>query len=130
MKPGMLVWLMAALAWLLCGPAAAEGQKWVEVKDAKELRALVSNKTMRGNGWFAHYYADGSYVLTIQDDPNPRRGTWQVTDHGQICCTRDGEAVYCYRYRRSTQKKGKYSQASVRTGTMWYFTLEDGVPAQ
>lgn len=129
MKPGTLVWSMAALAWLPCGPAAADRQKWVQIKDAKELRALVSNKTQRGNGWFGHYYADGKFVTNVQAEPKPRRGTWQVTGNDQICYTRD-EKVTCYRYQRYTQKAGEFAAMELKSGMTWYFTLEDGVPAQ
>lgn len=130
MKPGMLVWLMAALVWLLCGTAAAEGQKWVQIKDAKELRALVSNKTWRGNGWFGHYYADGKFVTNVQAEPKPRRGTWQVTGNDRICYTRDGADVYCYSYQRYTQKAGEFGTTELKSGMTLYFTLEDGVPPQ
>jgi len=109
--------------------ALAIGQSssdWVEIKDPGELRALLSNKTLRGNGWVAHFRSDGKGVFVLEGrKPAPR--TWEVKGKDQACFTRPDGTTNCYRYQR-VLKTNQIVSTNVQNGVSAIFTVEDGIP--
>jgi len=105
---------------------AQSSSAWVEIKDPGELRALLSNKTLRGNGWVAHFRSDGKGIFILEGrDPSPR--TWEVKGTDQACFTRPDAVTNCYRYQR-VLKTNQIVSTNVQTGGSAIFTVEDGIP--
>jgi hypothetical protein len=129
MNPRNLALAAGTLAWLACAPAWAQTLQddWYEVKNAKELRALYTNKTFRGEGWMGHYRGDGRGLMIRQGSaPEPR--SWEVRGQDWVCATPPGGSAQCYTYKRNRAKPGKIMATSVSTGVSYIFTVEDGVP--
>lgn len=121
---GMLVLLLSA-------PAAAQSSKdWVDIKNAKELRALYSNKTFKGKGpdgtpFVGHYRSDGKGILITGGQRIPR--TWEVKGNDQVCVT-DARATNCFRAQRHKKNRNDIVLQHVTAGWISQFTVEDGIP--
>ena len=129
MKSKTLALLVGAT--LLTASASASAQSfqddWYDVKDAKQLQDLYSNKTFTGNGWIGHYRADGRGLMIRQGSaPEPR--TWEVKGQDWVCAAPPGESAQCFKYKRNRAKPNTFMATSVSTGVSYIFTVEDGVP--
>jgi hypothetical protein len=120
--------LLAGTATALClASNTSLAQDWVLIKSAKELTALYSNKTLKGNGWIAHYRADGRGIQIIQNGkPVPR--TWKVVGNDQICATVDNGTTNCFRYQRHQQNRNEIIITNVKDGMTFNATVQDGIP--
>jgi hypothetical protein len=124
--------LMAGvLLSLAAAPALAQSSAdWVDIKSAKELQALFSNKTFKGKDWMdrpwvGHYRPDGQGIMLFEGGRYPR--TWQVKGDDQVCVKAlTGPA--CYRFQRHRTKPGVYRNINVANNNMVEFTVEAGVP--
>lgn len=121
--------LMAAALALACAGTTFAGE-WVDIKDAKALRALYSNKTFKGKDFLdrpfvGHYRADGNGVLFADGAKMPR--TWFIEGNDKVCIDsylpRD-----CYRAQRHASKPGVYRLINLRNDIATEITVTDGVP--
>jgi hypothetical protein len=129
MKSRNIAFLTGALICMLSAPAMPQSSKdWVDIKDPKELRALYSNKTFKGNDWVAHFRDDGKAILIVQGGkPIPR--TWEVKGKDQACITSTEVGVTnCFRFQRHRKNRNEVMQTSVKDGTTLIVTVEDGIP--
>ena len=112
---------------LLAG--AQSSADWVDVKDPKELKAVYSDKTLRGKGPFgdpfvAHYRADGKGILIMGNQRIPR--TWEVKG-SQVCIT-DPKVTNCFTLQRHKKNRNDIVAQHVKDRWISQFTVEDGVP--
>lgn len=128
----VLIAPLAAAALALAGPSAlAQDEKdWIDVRDAKELRALYSNKTFKGKDWMdrawtGYYRADGKGIMITESGRFQR--TWQVQGDDQVCVTMAMSNV-CYRFQRHRTKPATYRALDLTNVKAAEFTVEDGVP--
>lgn len=118
---GTLICVLSAPMW------AQSSSDWVDIKDPNELRALYSNKTFRGNGWIAHYRADGRGILIVGKlKLEPR--TWEVKGNDQVCVTPSSGPVTCSRFKHIGTKPNELMVTNVTTGLSFIFKVEDGIP--
>lgn len=122
--------LAASLAGLLASAAPALASDWQDIKDPAELRALYSNKTIRGKDWMdrpfvGHYRSDGQGVLLFKGDRYSR--TWAVKGDDQVCIS-TSVRTRCYRFQRHTAKPGVYRIIDVHDDRPTMVTVEEGVP--
>jgi hypothetical protein len=124
--------LMGACSWmLLSAPAIPQSSNdWVDITDPNELRALYSNKTLRGkdgNGmpFVGHYSADGRGIL-IQGERRTSR-TWAVNGKDQVCATH-ASGTDCYTFRRHRKNRNEIVGRHVTQGWVFQATVEDGIP--
>jgi len=123
-----VVLLTGLLICMLPGPSIAQSTKdWVDIKDPKELRALYSNKTFRGNGWVGHYRADGKAMVIIAAG-KPDARTWEIKGKDQVCVTQGDGVVNCLRFQRNRKKPNEVILTNQRTGMTLNVTVEDGIP--
>ena len=123
-----VVLLTGLLTWMLPAPSIAQSAKdWVDIKDPKELRALYSNKTFRGNGWVGHYRADGKAMVIIAAG-KPDARTWEIKGNDQVCITQGDGIVNCQRLQRNRKKPNEVILTNQRTGMTLNVTVEDGIP--
>jgi hypothetical protein len=128
MKPTRILILAGALPALIGVPVLAQASDWVDIKDPKELRALYSNKTFRGNGWVGHYRADGTGVLIRERTKKPERRTWAVKGNDQVCATPENGATRCHTFKYVSKDRKQVMVTPVSGGPSYIFTVEDGVP--
>lgn len=124
-----LIALLAGTLALAPAPSPAQSE-WVDIKDAKELSALFSNKTHRSRAYVAHYRTDGQGITqsTGSDVRQPR--TWQVKAD-QVCVGLKGTSdPMCYRFQRSSRNPAEILAIGEQRGQriMLWFTVEDGIP--
>jgi hypothetical protein len=116
---------------LLSAPAIPQSSNdWVDITDPNELRALYSNKTLRGkdgNGmpFVGHYSADGRGIL-IQGERRTSR-TWAVNGKDQVCATH-ASGTDCYTFRRHRKNRNEIVGRHVTQGWVFQATVEDGIP--
>jgi len=123
-----VVVLTGLLVCMLAAPSVAQSPKdWVDIKDPKELRALYSNKTFRGNGWIGHYRADGKAMVIIAGG-KPDARTWEIKGSDQVCVTKGDGVVNCLRLQRNRKKPNEVILTNQRTGGVLNVTVEDGIP--
>ena len=107
----------------------AWSQEWKEVKNPKEIRALLSNKTWSGRGAdgrqaVSYFRADGVGLKIAEGERIPR--TWRVRDDGLYCVTEKDE--YCFRIQQNTAKPSEI-RSTVESGLHELaFHVEDGIP--
>jgi hypothetical protein len=108
LKSGLLA---AALA---SGCATTDDAKdWVEIKDPSELRALYSNKTIKGHiPWFDMHrpyvlYSKADGTGTIHVDHKQIAMTWALNGNDQVCLKWAG-ASPCLKYQRHKTRAGVY----------------------
>lgn len=118
---------------LLLSSAAALAQSsadWVDIKNARELRAIYSNKTFRGKGPFgdpfvAHYRADGKGLLiNSKQERIPR--TWEVK--GNEVCITDPKVTNCFTLQRHRKNPSDIVAQHVTGRWISQFMVEEGVP--
>lgn len=129
MTSKIIAFLTGALICMLSTPAMTQSSKdWVDIKDPKELRALYSNKTFKGNDWVAHFRADGKGILiAMGGKPIPR--TWEVKGNDQVCITSTEVGVTnCFRFQRHRKNRNEVMQTNVKDGIIHIITVEDGIP--
>jgi hypothetical protein len=108
---------------------SAWSQEWKDVKDPKEIRKLLSNKTLSGLGAdgrqaLSYFRADGVGLKVVEGERIPR--TWTVKDEGMYCVTEKDE--YCFRVQQSTAKPSEI-RATFESGLHELeFHIEDGIP--
>jgi hypothetical protein len=110
--------------------ALATAAEWEDVKSPAELRALYSNKTLKGKDWMdrpfvGHYWSDGTGMLMSDGRKYPR--TWAVEGDDRVCVQTQFQRV-CYRFQRSTSTPGVYRSINVANDMATVVTVEDGVP--
>lgn len=128
LKSGLLA------AALVSGCTTVEDSKdWVDIKNANELRAIYSNKTIKGHiPWFdlfqpyvLHSKADGTGTIHIGSKQIPM--TWAINGTDQVCLKWAG-ASPCLNYQRHKTRAGVYR--SYNPSTRRYgndMTVTDGL---
>lgn len=130
MKSIVQAFMAGALAAVLSAPAMAQSSEaWVDVKDPAELRAIYSNKTLRGKGGdgspiVGHYRADGKGVLITGGQRIPR--TWEVK--GSEVCVTDATATNCFQVQRHKLNRNDIIVQHVKDRWIAQLTIEDGIP--
>jgi hypothetical protein len=117
--------LLAAVSCVVWRASIA--QDWVPIKSAKELTALYSDKTFKGNGWVGHYRADGQGILIAQNG-KPVRRTWKVVGEDQICTTLENGSTSCSRFQRHRTKRNAIVITRMTDGMTFNVTVQDGIP--
>ena len=123
--------LAGALIGLAAVPALAQNSKdWVDIKSAKELRALYSNKTFKGKDyldrpWMGHYRADGQGIMISEAGRIPR--SWEVKGDDQVC-VKSSSSTPCFRFQRHKTKAGIYRVINVANDQITEVSVEDGIP--
>lgn len=122
-------------AALLAGGCATEdtSKDWVDIKDANELRAIYSDKTINGHimwDYFRPYVlyskADGTGTIHMEGRQIPM--TWALKGSDQVCL-KWGSASPCLTYQRHKARAGVYR--SYNPVTRQYgndMTVTDGLP--
>jgi len=119
---------LAATAAVLCVAwNTSIAQDWVPIKSAKELTALYSNKTFKGNGWVGHYRADGRGIQIIQNG-KPVSRTWKVVGEDQVCATLENGTTNCNRFQRHRKNRNEIIISRVTDGMTFNVTVQDGIP--
>ena len=116
--------LFAAMSCVVWNTSVA--QDWVPIKSAKELKALYSNKTFKGNGWVGHYRADGQGILISQN--GKVRRTWKVVGQDQVCATIENGSTSCKRFQRHRTKPNEIVITRLSDGMTFNVTVQDGIP--
>jgi hypothetical protein len=131
MKSRKVTIVVGTLFCMLAAPAVPQSSKdWVDIKDPTELRALYSNKTLRGKGgdgmpFVGHYSADGRGILIQGEKRTPR--TWAVKGKDQVCATHE-RGTDCFTFRRHRKNRNEIAGQHVTQGWVFHATVEDGVP--
>lgn len=122
------IWIATSIFFALSATATAQSSSdWVDIKDAKELRALYSNKTFRGVGWVGHFRDDGKGIL-ISGGGKPEPRTWKVEGNDQVCVTKADNSVTCNRFQRNRKKPQQHAVTQLPSGMTFTFDVEDGIP--
>ena len=104
--------------------------EWIEINDPAELRALYSNKTIRGEGitskfsFVAYYSADGRGVVISGGTTIPR--TWAVK--GDQMCSTTAAGTDCWAFWRNRDDRNEVKAKRLTDGWTWKGKLEDGIP--
>ncbi len=105
---------------LLLGALLSPGCQRDHTLSAQEVRALFSNRTVRGfhhrtqKSFFSYYEASGVF-RSRRDGEALRTGTWRVHDDGIFCVRWDDEGEdYCRLVLRDS--KGRYRKVRVKPG--------------
>lgn len=115
---------LAALATLL--PLPTWASDWIDVKDAKELAPIYSNKTIRGLGWVGHYRADGrGFIIAPNTKPAGRK--WFIKGE-QGCATLDSGPTLCFGFQRHRDNPNLIRILDAAQGMNYTATVEDGIP--
>jgi hypothetical protein len=130
-RPGSMRYVQAVVlsALLFASTSAmAQGNKWVPVTGADNLREYMSGLTAerelaRGEMSRGEYRADGTGTLYSWGAAIPR--TWTVKSDDQICVTAE-RATNCYQLERNAADKDLYRVRDVATGRVDEFRLTDG----
>ena len=123
--------IAAAILGVFASTAMSQADKaWVDIKGAKQLRALYSNKTFKGkDGWgnnfVGHYSPDGKGIFIVGDLRYPR--TWEVKGNDQVCVT-EARGTDCYTFQRNRKHRNQIKLRSLRRGFYTEITVEDGAP--
>ena len=123
--------LTGVLLNLVSMPALPQDAKdWVDIKSAKELRALYSNKTFKGKDyldrpWIGHYRADGQGIMISEAGRIPR--SWEVKGDDQVC-VKSSSSTPCFRFQRHKTKAGIYRVINVANDQITEVSVEDGIP--
>jgi hypothetical protein len=122
--------LAACFACVLSAASPALASDWQDINDPAQLRALYSNKTIRGKDWMdrpfvGHYRADGKGILLFGGERYPR--TWAVKGKDQVCIATQVN-TQCYRYQRHAVNAGSYRAINVADDRATMVTVEDGIP--
>lgn len=126
MKTRHTMYVAGVLLCLLS--ASAMSQEWIDVKDPKELRTLVSNKTVKGL-WndgkpFVSYNREDGAALRIYEGQRIQR-RWEIKGADQYCITEAAE-TYCYRVQRHANRNE--IRVLHESGFAGDLVVEDGVP--
>jgi len=132
MKSQNVAFIVGALICTLFVPAISQSaDDWVEIKDPAELRALYSNKTIRGTAvtsnfsFVAHFSADGRGILMQGDKKIPR--TWAIKGNDQVCIT-DVAGTNCWGYWRQRDNRSLIKVMNIENGWTYTAKVEDGIP--
>lgn len=123
--------IAAAILVTFASSAVSQADKeWVDIKGEKKLRALYSNKTLRGKtpsgvAFVGHYRADGTGVLIMNDQRIPR--TWAVKGNDRVCITQ-ASGTDCYTFERHRTKPNQIIGRNVAQPWHVEMTVEDGIP--
>lgn len=126
-----IAFVTGALIFMLSAPAVPQSSKdWVDIKSPQELRALYSNKTLRGKGgdgipFVGHYGADGKGILIRGDKRTPR--TWAIKGKDQVCVTHDS-GTDCFTFERHRKNRNEIIGRHVTQPWSFQATVEDGIP--
>ena len=129
MKIGNDALIIGVLAGTLMTSAVTMGaDDWVDIKNASELRALHSNKTIKGTYWVAYHYADGT-MITTDSGGKPQSRTWKMKGNDQVCYKSvELGTGYCWRFQRNVKNKNELLMTQTNGGETKMATVEDGVP--
>ena len=123
-----IVFMTGILVFALSSPVAS--QEWVDIKDAKELQALHSNKTFRCHinevPFVEHYRADGKGIM-IFSEKRRLASTWKVKGNDQVCVSIES-GTSCWQFQRSKKNPDSYVKRNPDTAYMQVFKVEDGIP--
>jgi hypothetical protein len=130
MKSSVIAFVTGTLFSILSAPTVGQSSKeWVDVKDPKELRAIYSNKTLKGKTgdgtpFVGHYRSDGKGILIMGNQRIPR--TWEVK--GTEVCVTDPNATNCFRLQRHRTNRNEILLEHVKDRWFVRATMEDGIP--
>lgn len=129
MKSRSIVFLMSALVCLFAVPTVAHSQSdWVDVKNPKEIRALLANNSLT-DGWgnVQSFRADGK-VLAVYQSGRRTQHTWEVKSNDHVCAIPPilGPEE-CWRMQRNRQNQSKV-RFVFSDGMSVALTLKAGVP--
>ncbi len=118
---GTLLCAFAAPTW------AQSASDWVDIKDAKELQQLFSNRTFI-NPWgaAAHFRADGR-SLTKHPGGTVVPSTWAVKGVDRVCVTPDKGETECWAVQRNRRDPNKVGFV-MPGGWTTFNDVKDGVP--
>jgi hypothetical protein len=131
MTSKQVAFLVGSCFGLLSAPVFAQSSSdWVDIKDPNELRALYSNKTLKGKTgmgtpFVGHYSADGRGILIQGETRSPR--TWTVKGKDQVCATHAG-GTDCYTFQRNRRNRNEIIGRHLTQGWLFQATVEDGIP--
>ena len=129
MNSKSIVVLMSALVCLLAVPTVAQSQSdWIDVKNPKEIRALLANSSFSDSwGTVRSFRADGK-VLAVSQSGRRTQHIWEVKSNDQVCATplidSPGE---CWRIQRNRQDQTKV-RFVFSGGMSVAMTVKAGVP--
>ena len=130
MKPIGSESLMFIVGALFClWSISARSQEWIDVKDAKEIRAVLSNKTLSGIGpdgrpSVSYFRGDGTGLRIVDNQRTTR--TWEVKADDQYCVTETD--TYCFSLQRHATKRDEI-RVTLEPGLhILDFHIDDGVP--
>lgn len=110
--------------------ASHASASWTDVTDARELRALHANTTLKGqaaNGDAFHgYFYDGGFGTMIVKGAK-LRAPWHLNGNNEVCVEWQ-EGAECYRYQRTGEFESLYRAIRVRDGLAMPVSVEKGVP--
>jgi len=128
----MKVGLVAAAVTTGCA-TVDESKDWVDIKDPNELRAIYSDKTIKGHLTFDYsrpytLYSKADGTGRIHYEGRQIDMTWKLNGNDQVCLKWPG-ASPCLLYQRHKTKAGVYR--SYNPSTRRYgndMTVTDGLP--
>lgn len=118
--------LQAACIWICLPAVSAFAADWIAIKSPQELTALYSDKTFKGNGWTAHYRADGRGIMILQNGKRIPR-TWRV-DGSQVCATVNSGTTSCFRFQRHRSDRSQIIITNVKDAMTFNATVKEGIP--
>jgi hypothetical protein len=126
----MRIAVAAGALLLLASPPAFSQGDWVDIKDPAELRALYSNKTLKGKDWMdrpwvGHYRADSHGVMLFEGGRYPR--TREVSGKDQVCVQTQFDRR-CFLFQRHRSKAATFRSINVANDLAVEFVAEEGVP--
>lgn len=113
---------------LLCASYAYAN--WSDVTYERELRALHTNTTLKGqaangDGFHGHFYEGGFGTMIVKGAR--MRTPWHFNGNSEMCIEWQ-EGVECYRYQKSDAFKTEYRAIRVRDGLVMPVSIEHRVP--
>lgn len=104
---------------------------WSDVTFDRELRALHTNTTLKGqaangDGFHGHFYEGGFGTMIVNGVR--MRAPWHFNGNSEMCIEWQ-EGTECYRYQKSDAFKTEYRAIRVRDGLVLPLSIEHRVPA-
>lgn len=132
MRPRTSAIVAGALVYTLAAAASAQSSKdWEKITNPDELRALHSNKTIKGNmgagtSYTAYYRSDGKALLLWKNQRIPR--TWMIKGNDQVCYSDSEFGTRCYSFQRHKEKRDDIIIERVSDNAIIFPKIEDGIP--
>lgn len=119
--------ILACVLAIAAATGAFAQSEWLDVQGAKDLTAIYSNTTIRGQGFVGYYRSDGRGFL-VAGNGKPQGRRWTVKDDKQVCAALDGGGVPCFRFQRHKDNPRLIRVIDVEKGYGFTATIEDGIP--